>query len=97
MRPIVRDAANEFDRQTHAYAEFRLFSRLAAERVSVASAVVTLRRAEVAASGPARTTCWITVVTSDGTPVHAKASEPHPYAAIDRAVAEVTTMVAVSF
>ncbi len=87
MQPVVRDDAKQFDPQTHAYAEFRLFSRLAAERTSVSSAVVTLHRADT------HTVCWITVVTADGETLHATASERHPYAAIDRAVADVATAI----
>jgi ribosome-associated translation inhibitor RaiA len=89
MQPVVRDDASHFDRQTRAYAEFRVFSRLAAERGAVASAVVTLRRVEGPSVGDTRTRCRITIVTADGATLDVTASEPHPYAAIDGAVARV--------
>ena len=55
MHPVVRDDANQFDRQTHAYAEFRLFTRFAAESGAVADAILVLHRADVTGAGdPAR-------------------------------------------
>jgi len=89
MQPVVRDDANQFDRQTHAYAEFRLFTRFAAESGAVADAIVVLHRADVTGAGDPRTTCRITILTVDGATLAVTASEAHPYAAIDRAVAEI--------
>ena len=80
MQPVVRADESHFDRQTQAYAEFRLFSR---------SAVVTLSRPDTI--GDDHTVCWITVVTSTGETLHVTASEPYPYAAIDRAVAGIAS------
>jgi hypothetical protein len=92
MQPIVRDAGEQFDRQTHAYAEYRVFSGLAAERVPLASAVVTLARSRGDA-GASGAQCRIKVATVDGETFDAKADEGHPYAAIDRAMALVTAAI----
>lgn len=42
MRPIIRDYAAHFDPQTHAYAEYRVFSSLAARYACVIGIVVEL-------------------------------------------------------
>jgi ribosome-associated translation inhibitor RaiA len=90
MQPIVRADEKHFDRQTHAYAEFRLFSRLGADRGVVASVMMLERSGTTTDS---RTLCRITVMTSDGETLRIDASEPHPYAAIDRAVDDVARVL----
>ena len=93
MRPIVRDAGEQFDRQTHAYAEYRVFSGLAAERVPLVSAIVTLDRCTGGNGGAMSALCRITVATGDGETFQGSASEAHPYAAIDRATALIAAAV----
>ena len=86
MQPVVCADENHFDRQTRAYAEFRVFSQLTAERGSVASAVVTLQQS---GTREREISCRIIAVTSNGDTVEATASGSHPYAAIDGAVADI--------
>lgn len=93
MRPVVRDAGDQFDRQTHAYAEYRVFSGLAAERVALVSAVVTLNRSTCGNGSTTSALCWITVATVDGETFQEQAAEAHPYAAIDRATALITAAI----
>lgn len=88
MRPVVIDDENHFDGQTHAYAEYRVFSGLATENASLEQAVVVLTRG-VGTDGSREpgATCTIHVTTATGVTLETGATEHHPYAAIDKAAA----------
>lgn len=87
MRPIVQDEWRQFDAQTHAYAEYRVFSALAAERLRSVHATVALSAVHGdEKAGARRVLCTITVSTGEGERLEAVSAEDHPYAAIDRAV-----------
>jgi hypothetical protein len=88
MRPVVIDDENQFDGQTHAYAEYRVFSGLTTEHASLAQAVVVLTRAAAADdTHEPGVTCTIHVTTASGVTLETGATEHHPYAAIDTAAA----------
>lgn len=92
MRPIVRDEWDQFDQQTRAYAEYRVFSKLTTERACARNATVTLDCVRDSA-GPRTVVCTITVVTVDGHVVHATAVDQHPCAAIDLAASRIGPMI----
>jgi ribosome-associated translation inhibitor RaiA len=86
MRPIVNDACGQFDAQTRAYAEYRVFAGLMAEQVCTAAVTVALARTTTdGGSGPGDAVCAITVTMCHDGVLEATAIEHHPYAAIDRA------------
>jgi ribosome-associated translation inhibitor RaiA len=86
MQMTVRDEEKQFDRQTHAYAEYRVFSALAGDGSSHRSVTVTLTRMDGTGSRyPVQ--CTVAVTMSSGDVVKVHALERHPYAAIDRAAA----------
>lgn len=87
MRLVVRDERNEFNRQTHAYAEYRVFSSLADVAPPVEDVIVTLARCRRderdGESGQA--VCTIAIRTGSGELAAAEAVAGHVHAAIDRA------------
>ena len=86
MQMTVRDEEKQFDRQTHAYAEYRVFSTLASGGSSHRSVIVTLTRMDGNGSRhPVQ--CTVAVIMSSGDVAKVHALERHPYAAIDRAAA----------
>ena len=82
LRIAVTGLGDEVDGQTRAYAEYRLFSRLAAAREPVDHALIVLRGG--GAQGAAR--CAITLTLCSGGLRSADARASHIYDAIDRAV-----------
>jgi len=93
MRLTIRDHRRHFNRQTHAYAEYRAFACLAGHGQSVAGVTVTLTRA-AAADEAGR--CAISVTFTSGEVVGARAAGSHIYAAIDRAVRRLARRAALS-
>ena len=88
MRTTVLDEGRHFDRQTHAYAEYRVFSALARDECgSRLEVTVTLARLDANGSADERILCAIAVSTDCGRPSKVRALERHPYPAIDRAAA----------
>ena len=85
IRIDVTSAGGAIDGQTRAYAEYRLFSRLAPSRGHVDFAGVALIDASEHAGGAA---CTITMTLRNGSRVRVSARASHIYDAIDRAVAE---------
>jgi hypothetical protein len=88
MRIVICDGENCFDDQTHAYAEYRVFSSLAGETTSIRTVLVTLAGARGAAPAPpegGRAACSVAVTTTGGRRAEVRAVAAHPYAAIDRA------------
>lgn len=83
VRIAVTGAGDDIDGQTRAYAEYRLFSQLAAARDRIDHALVVLRAG--GAQGAAR--CAITLTLRTGGLLSADARAAHIYDAIDRAVA----------
>lgn len=83
IRIDVSSAGGAIDGQTRAYAEYRLFSRLAQARGRVDFAGVALIDAS---EHTGRAVCSITVTLRNGTRVRVSAKAPHIYDAIDRAV-----------
>jgi hypothetical protein len=79
----VSGAGDGVDTQTYAYAEYRLFSRLAPARDRVSNAAIALigtsDRLPVAV-------CSISVSLQQGGQVRVSARAPHIYDAIDQAV-----------
>ena len=91
MRLTVRDERRQFNRQTHAYAEYRAFSGSLGTGVPVEEVTVTLirRSANDAARDEGRVVCTIAVTVASGDVVEARAVARHAYAAIDRAVSVI--------
>jgi ribosome-associated translation inhibitor RaiA len=81
MHFTVRDDRQDFNRQTHAYAEYRAFAGLAGHREPIAGVTVTLERD----AGTMR--CAVALTLRSGDVLGTEATGPHIYAAIDRAVA----------
>jgi len=82
IRIVVTGAGDDIDRQTRAYAEYRLFSRLVPAREQVGHALVALRGG--GAHGTPR--CAITIALRNGELRTADARAAHIYDAIDKAV-----------
>jgi hypothetical protein len=85
MRLTVQDVKCDFDRQTHAYAEYRAFATLAGRADPIEDVTVTLARRGLEAE-EAQVSCAIAVRLRSGEVVGAEACAGRPYAAIDRAV-----------
>jgi len=86
MRPTVHDPCCQFDRQTRAYAEYRVFFGLTTASAGPTTVSVTLgREPGDAASGGQNTVCAIQLTTLNGEILEVRATEHHPYPAIDRA------------
>ena len=87
MRTTVQDEGRHFDRQTHAYAEYRVFSRLmgAAGVEGDVTVLVALKRLDGDAPGAPLVRCEIAVAQRASEVARVQALGPHPYAAIDRA------------
>lgn len=85
IRIDVSAAGGSFDGQTRAYAEYRLFSRLAPLRARVDHATIALLDPRDAGDG-VRAICTITIALHRGARVRVSARAPHIYDAIDRAV-----------
>lgn len=94
IRIDVSSAGGPLDGQTRAYAEYRLFSRLAPARAAVDYATIALVDPPPAGgdtSQPARDVapraiCTISITLHHGKRVRVSARAPHIYDAIDRAV-----------
>lgn len=87
MRLIVRDERNQFNQQTHAYAEYRAFSSLVGHDDPVSNVTVTLTRAPGGGCDDDTTVvCTIAVRMASGEVTEVQAVARHAYAAIDRAV-----------
>lgn len=94
MRLTVRDERKQFTRQTHAYAEYRAFSRLAGADPPVEDVTVTLARSAPDGNGDEEDgrddedegiVCTIAIRTGTGEIAEARAVARHACAAIDRA------------
>ena len=88
MRVIVHDERNEFNRQTHAYAEYRAFSGLVGKDADVADVTVDLTQPPRDEDKEDNRTvvCTIAVRMTSGEIERARAMARHACAAIDRAV-----------
>ncbi len=87
MRLIVRDKHKQFNRQTHAYAEYRAFSSLVGSERRVSDVTVTLTRGPVDGTEDDGTVvCTIAITMASDEVAEVQAVAPHAYAAIDRAV-----------
>jgi hypothetical protein len=96
MRLTIRDDHHQFDRQTHAYAEYRAFSSLVGTGGAVEQVTVSLARRP---DGPARDShvaCTVAVRLASGEVASVRAADRHAYAAIDRAVSLVRDAVPVA-
>lgn len=83
MKIGVSAAGDGIDPQTRAYAEYRLFSRLAPSRARVGDAAIAL----IGTNGrPRLAVCSISVSLLHGGHVRVSARAPHIYDAIDQAV-----------
>ena len=86
MRPTVYDLCRQFDRQTRAYAEYRVFFGLTtASAASTTVSVILGREPGNAASGGQNAVCAIQLTTFKGETLEVSATGHHPYPAIDRA------------
>jgi hypothetical protein len=88
MRLTVRDDCNQFNQQTHAYAEYRAFSRIVANDLPADEVLVSLASEPAAdvEGNDASVVCRIVVTMQSGEVAEASATAAHAYAAIDRAV-----------
>lgn len=84
MRIEVRDHQQRFDDQTHAYAEYRVFSSLARLSDSLRSATITLTSEEQGGAGGG-IVCTVAVTGGADSSAEVSARGRHPYEAIDRA------------
>jgi ribosome-associated translation inhibitor RaiA len=84
---IIRDELRQFSAQTHAYAEYRAFSRLVGFDADAESVTVTLAH-EQSGHGEHddRVVCTVALRRASGDVTEAHAVERHAYAAIERAV-----------
>ena len=90
MRLTVHDERRLFNQQTHAYAEYRAFSRLADRADPIDEVAVMLTRGpadEAHPDGPV--VCRVAVTLRSGEGAAAQAVAGHAYAAIDGAVSLV--------
>jgi hypothetical protein len=86
MRPTVHDPRFQFDRQTRAYAEYRVFSALTPAAAGTTSISITLgREHDDAATHGAPAACLVRLIADNGEVLETRAAAHHPYAAIDRA------------
>lgn len=85
MRTTVLDEGKHFDRQTHAYAEYRVFATLAGDGSSPRDVTITLTRMEAYDSSGSPVVCTVAVTTACGELTQVHALERHAYGAIDRA------------
>jgi hypothetical protein len=82
----------QFDAQTQAYAEYRVFATLAPLGNVVRHVTVTLAPADPSGAHPvsgARFVCIVSVVTGPGHRAEVRAKGRHPYEAIDRAAGRI--------
>jgi hypothetical protein len=86
MRIDVQTPPREFDDQTRAYAEFRVFSALARFGAAIERADVALNRAP---ADPQAVVCVVNVTRADGTRARISARGGHAYSAINRAATRV--------
>jgi hypothetical protein len=96
MRIDVHDAGNEFDDQTRAYAEYRVFSTLANVADVVHDVGVDLTRAADAAetwTAPDACACSVSIRLRSGCQLDVSSHGRHPYEAIDRAARHIATVV----
>jgi hypothetical protein len=85
MRPTVHDPRCQFDRQTRAYAEYRVFFGLTTAPAGTTAVTVTLAREASHAGGGQDAVCILRLTTCTGDQLETHATAHHPYAAIDRA------------
>jgi ribosome-associated translation inhibitor RaiA len=94
MRIDVHDTGNQFDEQTRAYAEYRVFSTLATLADSVHEIGVGLARAADAASTPRDVVvCSVSIRLRSGRQMDVASHAQHPYEAIDRAARQIATVL----
>ena len=97
MKIEVHDRRHQFDEQTRAYAEYRVFSALAAHGDAVNGVDVELTRteaytAEHDATGPGDAfACRIAIRLRSGREFEATSRATHPYEAIERAARRITS------
>lgn len=87
VRTTIKDEGGHFARQTHAYAEYRVFSQLVAAG-SQGDVTVALTRLEGDGLEP-QVRCEIAVNVRAREVARVRAVGPHPHAAIDQAAALV--------
>lgn len=90
MRIEVTARGSEFEDQTRAYAEFRVFSTLARFSEVVEHASITLRRASADRHA---VLCVVGVTLACGTRARISARGRHAYDAIDRAAGRVADVL----
>jgi hypothetical protein len=91
VRIELRDDG-QFDAQTQAYAEYRVFATLAPLGNMVRHVTVTIAPADPSGAHPvtgARVVCTVSVVTGPGHRAEIRTKGRHPYEAIDRAAARI--------
>jgi hypothetical protein len=95
MKIDVHDAGNHFDHQTRAYAEYRVFSTLAALSDVVHEVGVGLARADAArpSSSADVFVCRVSIRLRTGEHMDVASHARHPYQAIDRAARQLATVV----
>jgi hypothetical protein len=91
MQIRVTTAGDAFDRQTRAYAEYRVFSALAAFSGEARHVDVVLK---ARTRGGDRLACRVTVALALGTTVTVTADGKHACDAIDRAAAQMASVMA---
>jgi len=84
--------ADTISRQARTYAEYRVFAALTqvADAEKVRRARVVLRPVDPG-SGCDSIACSVTVALEGADPIRIRATGPHPYAAINRAVERIRT------
>ena len=91
MRIELRDDG-QFDAQTHAYAEYRVFATVAPLGNLVRQVTVTLAPADPSGAHPVsgeRVVCTVSIVTGPGHRAEVRAKGRHPYEAIDSAAGRI--------
>ena len=91
MRLTVRDERGQFNRETHAYAEYRAFSSTIGSHVPVEEVTVTLSRRPVVGTDTegGGVVCAISIRKASGDVVQVRAVARHAYAAIDEVVSRI--------
>jgi len=92
MRIDVHDTQNRFDDQTRAYAEYRVFSALAALADVVHEVGVGLAPAEAEDTADVFA-CSVSITLRSGRCFDVAAHAQHPYEAIERAAHQVAAFV----
>ena len=92
MRIDVHDTQNRFDDQTRAYAEYRVFSALAALADVVHEVGVGLAQAEANDTADVFA-CSVSIRMRSGRSLDVASQAQHPYQAIERAAHQVAAFV----